>query len=684
LSHSADAPTLKSPGNRTPTAGQLVLTVVLLAIVIAAVYLPVVNQPFSPWDDPKHIAIIWQPGWERAWRIISDFRLEYLDVKYYSPFPFLSLMLDQAMIGQHIQPQAWISKMNNVAFHVINTALVFVLLVVVGVGRTPAILGALIFAVHPLQVGTVAWVVERKNLLASLFYLSSIVVFIRYSRSPRVLHVPTIMLLFVAGLLSKPAVVTAPIAMFTWCVLGPDSVVRSKGPYVLTAALAAVGIVFGAYAVSTEVSAPGVLPPLVYRPLLAAGTIWFYLSKFVYPVELVVLYPRWEVMGQTWPFLFLFFALIAVIALLVRFRDRIDRLIAWGITVYVVNVLPVSGLIAFGHMKHSYVADHFAYFPMIGLSVIVARSSELILDRLGTARTARMLFLASMCALICVLAVLSVRQIPMWSNPTTLWEATLKVNPNSWAALNNYGSLVAGRGELDKAQAAFEKAVKIAPNAPFAYVNLADIYRSKGDRDTARRMYERAVEIEPLEISAALRLADFLRESATYEQSVPIMRGLISRKPHSAALRIELAAMMFDAGHEEEALGELDEATHMDPLAVEPYIEKGRILLRKGAVDQSILLFQRALDVQESAGTRILLGTAYARKGRMGPALQEFLTAYRLRPRAPQPREYVANTLIDLGRFKEAEEFCQTADKIGSPCSPATLKRLGGRGKSEK
>ena len=142
--------------------------------------MPVINQHFSGWDDEKFVAAVWKPGWQRAWRIVTDFKLQYTGEVYYNPLQSLSLMADQLFSTSPDQPSPGVSKLMNVVYHIANSVLVFLLLLMVGTGRRPAFIGALIFALHPVQVGTVVWVVERKNLLATLFYLASVMLFLKY------------------------------------------------------------------------------------------------------------------------------------------------------------------------------------------------------------------------------------------------------------------------------------------------------------------------------------------------------------------------------------------------------------------------------------------------------------------------------------------------------------------------
>ncbi len=440
-----------------------VIAASLIIVITVAVYLPIINQEFANWDDPKHIRAIWKPGLDRAWRIVADFDLKYTTVAYYSPLHFLSLMAEQALLPDSKEAQPWISKMMNVFYHVLNALLVFYLLTYVGTSRKAALIGALIFAVHPLQVGTVAWIAERKNLLCTLFYLSAFIVFLKFLDTGKLVNLVLVTFFFVAGLLSKPLTVTLPVTMAAWLLVSKGKG-KNASLYGLIALLLLIAAAWGTYVVTTEVSYPGVLPDWEYRPLLASGAIWFYVGKLFYPSELVPVYPRWDVVGDVRIFAALFGALAVVGGVIVYFRRRIDPVILWGILFFLINILPVAGFVPFGHMGHSFVADHFMYLPMVGMVIVFARIVQACLEKLSNVKWRREAFVAGLYAVVCVLALLSIKQTLLWRDPASLWETTLKITKTSAAAYNNYGSVLVKRGENQKALEFFEKAAELSPN----------------------------------------------------------------------------------------------------------------------------------------------------------------------------------------------------------------------------
>ncbi|MDQ7784552.1 MAG: tetratricopeptide repeat protein [Desulfomonilaceae bacterium] len=652
------------------------IPVVLLIVVTASVYSPVVTQQFSHWDDPKHIKAIWKPGWERAWSIVTDFRLEYTGVAYYTPIHFLSLMAEQAAAGSDLAPQAWVSKLMNVVYHIAITLLLFALLRTTGIERRSAFIAALVFAIHPVQVGTVAWVAERKNLLAALFYLSAMLTYLSYAKTGRKASFVLVLLFFTMGLMSKPAVVTLPVALAAWLLLVPDRTRRESGGYVLIGIMCVLAFAWGLYTISTEVSYSGMLPTWPYRPLVAAGAIWFYLGKFVFPYELVVVYPKWDVVGQWGRFLLPFLALAVAAVLGVKYRKRLDPVLLWGLSLFVINVLPVAGFVSFGHLGHSYVADHFLYLPMMGLALVVGRGLEVLFREIRDRPTARSGLITACYAVVCILGILSVRQTWLWSDPAIQWEATLKVNKTSPAVYNNYGWVLMERGQLDRALALFEKAAELAPRMEAPYQNMGRIYYKMGDKSSAAEMFKKARRMGSRSSYPRIMIGYILREEGKHDDAVDYFTKEVNADPSSALLRTELALSYHSAGRVDEALAELDRAMAVGPLEPSSYVHKAMILSDQGNLAEAEALLKRSLALEPAAEAYNMLGTVYARQGKMSHAYEEFRRAYALRPELVGIRDNVARSLMEMNQTSRAGEFCEREARAGRPCSRRILEQL--------
>jgi protein O-mannosyl-transferase len=406
--------------------------------------------------------------------------------------------------------------------------------------------------------------------------------------------------------------------------------------------------------------------------------IWFYLAKFVYPRELLVVYPRWDVEAHAWEFLLLFLALTLVCASLVyaHCRRRLDPVSVWGIVLFLVNLLPVSGLAAFGYMGHSFVADHFMYLPLVGVAVVVARCADgamtAVRDR---PRIALALPIGATAALV-VLAVLSARQVMLWQDPAQLWEASLKVNKRSTAVYLNYGALCMDRGQLDQALSLLSKAAELSPRFDASYNNMGRILLSQGRKDEATRVFQKSLEVNPKGVVPRVMLARILTAENKPAEALKFLQESLERDPANAALRTQLAQTYRQLGKEDQALQELDRAIAAAPAAPAPAVAKAHILLTRGRTENAIVLLRNALKHGSSADAHNLLGAALAQEGNIAQAQEEFGKAYRLNPALPGIRDNMANAFMDMKDYRKARAVCSAAEKSGMPCSRETLERL--------
>lgn len=662
-----------------PVTGRPWVAALFLLLVTAAVYVPVMNQQFSGWDDEKLMAVVWKPSWERARAIVTDWDLAYSGEAYYAPLHLLSLMADQALTNA-AAPNPGTAKLVNVAFHGANAVLVLCLCLATGAGVRPAFLAALVFAVHPVQVGTVAWIAERKNVLCTFFYLSAVLVYLRYLVTCRARYALSVFLLFVLGLLSKPAAITLPVALLALPQTFSGNRAGRRGMALLLGPLFLVAALWGFYVLSTEVTHEGVLPAWPYRPLIAAAAFWFYVEKLVAPWNLVPIYPRWDPASNVPLFSVLLGAFAIGGACLVHFRRAIDSWVLWGLFFFLLNLVLVSGLIPFGYMNQSFVADHFVYLPLAGIAVILARGAMALFRRFPVDYRAGKLLAAGLYLWVGVLAIGAVKQTLLWRDPVSVWEATLKVNSHSPAVYNNYGLLLLGRGQPEKAMSMLRKVVELAPGSHRGYLNVGHAYAAMGKNDDALAMYAKSIRVNPQQTDARIFTARTLWRQGKREEAIASLEQAIKSLPRSAELHTELGLDYYRLGREAESLQALSKAIELDRFLPDAYLHKGTILLSRGDAEAAIPLLKEAIRLAPDAEAHNVLGAAYASRGDQAAALREFLEAYVLGPNHPGVRENVANALLAVGNYDGAARFCAEAGKGGHPCSPDILRRIDARG----
>jgi len=348
----------------------------------------------------------------------------------------------------------------------------------------------------------------------------------------------------------------------------------------------------------------------------------------------------------------------------------------WGMLFFAFNLVLVSGLIPFGYMSHSFVADHFLYLPMVGVALIIARALQKLFHKFGADSTSGKLIMVALYLWVAVLGVASVHQTWLWRDPLSMWEATLKANPNSFAANNNLGLFLRMRGEYDRALTLFKRATELRPQQDLTYWNQGEVYRLTGDNAGARKMYAKALWINPRHAEARVMLAEILWKEGKEGEAIEYVKKSITRNPRSGKLLSTLGLFYYRQGKEEDALKQFNWAIELDPFLPVPYLYKGVILLSRGLPDEAIAVLKTAVGHTALAEVYNVLGAAYAHKGEYGRALEEFRAAYKIQPKLLGVGDNIANAMMDLHDYDGAARFCSENSKLGMPCAEETLKRI--------
>ena len=339
------------------------LAALALGLLAGVCYLPAMLWGGLNWDDH-----IWsQSRAVREWSGLSTIwswptRIE--GEVHYWPLTYTTFWLEHKIWG--LAPAGY--HIVNVLLHLLNSLLVWRLLLRLAVPG--AWVAAAVFAAHPLHVESVAWIIERKDVLSGLFYLTAVLVWLRFLEQPRPWRYGLALLLFAAGLLSKSIVVTLPAALLIlqWWKDGRIAVrdLRRLAPFFLVALL------ITAVDLSSFGSRHGILDySLPERMLVASRALWFYAGKLVWPADLAVIYPRWDIsLGDPWAWLYLAGA-TALAATLWFMRHRIGRGPLAGALFFAVTLSPVLGFVNYGYMQYSFVADRFQYLAGIGVIAVL-------------------------------------------------------------------------------------------------------------------------------------------------------------------------------------------------------------------------------------------------------------------------------------------------------------------------
>ena len=473
-----------------------ILLAAVIVLVTLAFYLPAVDARFV-WDDGHFLTdnplIKAGDGLHRFW-----FTTEGED---YFPLTSTSLWLEWRLWGQ-----------GPTGYHVVNMLLhaasaVLVWRVLKRLNVPGAWLAGLIFGIHPVNVASVAWITERKNALALLLYLLSLLLYLRFESSGRRREYAGALALFLLALLSKTSVVMLPLVLLgcAWWLRGRvtwKDTLRALPFFALAGALAAIELWFHSHRVLTHIAARP--EGFLSRAAAAGWAIGFYLDKAVLPWNLAMVYPRWNVDPRAVAAWLPDLALLAVLALAWRYRRSWGRPLLFAAGYFIASLLPVLGVADISFMKYSLVADPWQYVAIIGVIALVAAAGVSAWERLPP--TPQKQLVIGLVILVAALGVLTWQRCDVFENDVKLWRDTLKKNPRCYTAQVNLGKgLLAdsgiqldhqvAQGEIQLAIQYFQAAALLAPREPEAHENLATVFFALGEYGPAAEQYREVLKI---------------------------------------------------------------------------------------------------------------------------------------------------------------------------------------------
>jgi hypothetical protein len=474
---------------------QSIVLALLLVLVTLALYYPIRHLPFINYDDNLYVTdnVNVQSG-------VSWDTLQWAFTTYHAsnwhPLTWLSHALDFQLFG--LDPAG--PHLINLLLHVCNVVLLFwVLLRATGFAGRSAMVAAL-FALHPINVQTVAWIAERKNLLSMLFFLLALGAYRWYAREPRISRYAVVGVLFCLGLMAKPQVITLPFVLLLWdywplkrmvaaadrkahFIPAPDTsfslLLGEKLPLFAIAAASAV-ITLLAH------SASGIRRlPLSLRIANAIISYLRYVKLAFWPSHLALFYPHPLVSLRTWTVLTASLCLAVVTWLVIENRRRGYPLVGWFW--FLITLLPMVGIVQVGTQA---MADRYAYLPLIGLFIIFSWGVAEWADRAGVSLTWQ-----AAGSVVLLLALFSVarRQLEYWRDSVTLWTHTLEVTRGNSVAEVDLGAALLQRGETARAMEHFRAATAIDPLDPLSNMYVARYEQTQNNLPQAIEAYKRVI-----------------------------------------------------------------------------------------------------------------------------------------------------------------------------------------------
>ena len=600
------------------------LGLLLVAATLLA-YLPAWHAGFV-WEDAIYVTgnpLLTAPdGLRRIWFTLDS-------PSQYFPLTYTWLRFEHGLWG--LQPAGYHGM--NVALHAANALMLWRLLKRLAVPG--AWLAAALFALHPVQVESVASISELKNVLMLFFYLLAVWAWVEFIERPAEQGQRYYLLalgLSALALCAKTTACTLPVTLLLilWLKRKPMGWVRLAQ----TAPFFGLSLGMGLLTMWWERNHQGTQGTLfamswLQRLLIASHAFWFYLGKLIWPANLTFIYPRWtldvaDVSDYLW--LAAAVALGAVIYLTRRFQGRG---LAAALIFFAVTLGPVMGFIMLYTFRYTYVADHYQYVACIGPLALAAAWLTVGLDRLGPRPAWAKAVLPA--ALLAGLGVLTWRQCGMYANGETLWRTTLARNPDCELAENNLGDVLARQGKQDEAIGHYERALELNPDEAQPHFNLGNVLARQGKLDEAIQHYERALQLDPGGVAIHVNCGNALARQGKLNEAVQHYERALQLDPANADAHCDLAVALARQGKSAQAILHLQQAIQANPDYAQAHCDLGIALAAERKLDEAIQHYERAIQLDpDYANAHFNLGLALAGQGRAAEASQQFEQALQL------------------------------------------------------
>jgi Flp pilus assembly protein TadD len=557
----------------------------LLTFVTLVAYAPVLSNSFTNYDDPEYVTD--NPHIRDGLTTESTaWALRATRLSNWHPLTWISHAADVELFGFSASGH----HATSLIFHLVNALLLYFFLLRATGASWRSALVALLFAIHPLHVESVAWVSERKDVLSTCFWLLALLAYQRYLRSFRLRHYMATAVLMALGLMAKPMLVTLPatLLLIDYWPSGPWTAVRGRARLLLEKLP-----LFGLAAISAAITlimqrAGHALRnfeevSLVDRLANVPTSYCRYIAKSLWPVDLAVFYPLPREGVSLWQALAAFLLLGGVTAAAVCWR-RSRPWFLWGWLWFVGTLVPVIGLVQVGRQA---MADRYMYVPLIGLAVIAIWGGAELLGRAAQRsglepRRERALALALSVVLSVGLLLLTQQQVRVWRDSRTLFEHALAVTEGNYIAHVNLGEALEAAGDAAGAATHYERALAIAPSDPVANNNLGRLYALEGNLVMATRHLQVATRSFPEYALAHSNLGILWSRQGLQERAARSFLHAIELRPDLPQARFNWGTQLLKEGQAARAEQELRVALALRPDYGEAHANLAAALLARG------------------------------------------------------------------------------------------------------
>ena len=623
-----------------------------LVVMVVVAYLPVFSAGYI-WDDDTMLTgnpcIAGPLGLKEIWTS------EQADI---CPFMLTTFWVEHKLWGMAPMPYHLV----NVLMHAGNAVLLWQILRRLKVPAAWA--GAALWALHPVQVESVAWVTEMKNTESGLFFLLSILFFLRGLKNETRWNYAWTLLFAALAMVSKSSTVILPVILLLlawWMENRWDWrwIIKVAPVFVLSITAGLVSVVIQHLEATQDSYWARSWPQ---RFIAAGEAVWFYLGKLIWPYPLSMVYRRWHIDGAQAVAYLPLLAVIIVSAVLWLKRRTWARPYFFAWAYFLIALFPGLGFADMTFMRHSLVADHLQYLADMAPLALAAAA----LAALPLALPEPRWLPAGIAALVLtVLGVVTWQRTWVYQDQAALWADTLAKNPNTWAGYSNYGYVALTKGQLDQAVVDFRKAIAINPHYAEAYNNMGVAFGQSNRLDEAIEAIHHALALEPEYYDAHNNLGNVLAEKGDAKGAIEQFQEATKIEPWNAIAYYNLGNVLSTQGKAAEATAAYQTAIKTDPHEFPAYNALGKIFLERGMIEQAINLFRQVLTFNPGNGdAHCGLGVCLMRTGQDDQAMGEFQQALETDPNNVAAHNNLGVILAKKGQNAQAAQEFQAVLRL--------------------
>ena len=631
---------------------QIALPLLAFLVAIFVFYFPALSGEFL-WDDvifsEEKTIHDWSGLWD-IWFAPSEIAKE----GHYWPLTYTTFWLEHKLFG-----------LNPIGYHIVNcllyftnVALIWRLLLRLEVPGAWAI--SMIFAVHPLHVESVAWVIERKDLLSALFYLGAIHVWLRFRESPNLKTYVLALGLYALGMLSKSIVATLPATLLVLLWWKQERISMQDIMRLLPFFIVGFAITLGDYFFYLEREAKEL--DLAYsfleRILIAAQAVWFYVGKLVWPTNLIVIYPHFDVSVDNliaWLFVA---AATGVFILLWICRHRIGKGPLAGVAIFVITLSPILGFVDYRYMEFSFVAERYQYLAGLGLiTVLVGGAVHAMQPYITSFKPVAM---GGFAVLVVGLGVLTWRQAAIYQDGITFFRYIVAHNPTAYDGYHNLGSALFKADLIEEGYEASLKSLEHQPDKPTTHSNIAAALILKERHDEAEESLKRALELDPVNAAVWQNYGSLLLEQQRYEEALAAFHKANDLSPDSIPTHKGIVDSYYKLGHHTKVMEWTNRTLALTPPPpIRDYLSElsVKVLLALGKIEeaeQRLLQVGRSGDSGQQIWRLLELQQTFTEQGNTEGASVYLRHILKLAEGDPKTLLSVADTLRKQKQYAEA------------------------------